>query len=103
MARELMELIAHPVQLRKRMRQHGFTNRSLAKSAGCGVGTIGRLVGGAAAVTSRHIAEAIEKELRVEPGKLFAMPEVIHEPQKTEDHDTRAEGVSDASAPEAAA
>jgi transcriptional regulator with XRE-family HTH domain len=84
-ARQSMELIAHPVLLRRRMTQQGFTNRSLAKSAGCGVATIGRLVSGAATRTSRRIAEAIEKELREEPGKLFAVPEVIHEPGNSTD------------------
>jgi hypothetical protein len=87
-ARQSMELIAHPVLLRRRMTQQGFTNRSLAKSAGCGVATIGRLVSGAATRTSRWIAEAIEKELREEPGKLFAMPEVIHEPRVQQDQES---------------
>jgi hypothetical protein len=84
-ARELKELIAHPVQVRRRMTELGFTNRSLASRIGCADAVVGKLLCGMSIRTSAKNADAFERELGVEPGKYFAVPPVIHDSRKIDD------------------
>lgn len=85
MPRELKELIAHPVQVRRRMTELGFTNRSLAEKVGCTAGVVGKLLCGISTRTLTVNADGIEKELQVQPGKYFDLPPMITDPQNQDD------------------
>lgn len=95
MPRELKELIAHPVQVRRRMKLLGLTNRSLAARIGCADAVVGKLLCGISIRTSAKNADAFERECQVEPGKYFAVPEVITDLAEIEDHES--DGVAPAS------
>lgn len=77
MPRELKELIAHPVRVRRRMTKLGHTNRSLAEQIGCSVAVVGKLLCGMNIRTSAENADAFEKELQVEAGTYFVALDLI--------------------------
>lgn len=97
MPRDLKELIAHPVQVRRRMSELGFSNRSLADRIGCSDAVVGKLLCGMTTRTSTRNADAFEKELLVEPGKYFAVPPSITDSRSTAD---RGSDVAEVSATE---
>lgn len=86
--RELKELIAHPVQVRRRMTLLGLTNRSLAARIGCADAVVGKLLCGMSIRTSAKNADAFERECGVEPGKYFAAPEVITDHREFRNRDS---------------
>lgn len=97
MPRDLKELIAHPVQVRRRMTELGFSNRSLADRIGCSDAVVGKLLCGMTTRTSTKNADAFEKELLVEPGKYFAVPPSITDSRTNAAQDST---VAEAPAPE---
>jgi DNA-binding XRE family transcriptional regulator len=102
-ARQMLELRVHPVRLRRRMAELGLSTRSLASRVGCARTTIVMLGNGSRILTSKETAEAIERELKQQPGDYFAVPEVIADPRQTSDQESAAPVDEHLPAPEAAA
>lgn len=80
MPAEVRQLTSHD-ELNRLMGARGISVRALAAAVGLGKSTVGRLRSGSAPVTSAEPAEAIEKELGVEPGSLFVVPDVPRAPR----------------------
>lgn len=71
-----MKLVARDA-MAVRMERKSFSNRRLAKYAGCAPGTIDNLLSGKTqALNSRKVAERICEALDVYPIDIFFVPEV---------------------------
>lgn len=81
MSVEFKQLTSHH-ELNRLMRARRVSVRALGAAVGLGKSTVFRLRSGAAPVTSADAADAIEKELGVEPGTLFVVPVMSRAPSK---------------------